>query len=507
MSLSLESLSTWAHKWNLAERAWLLLGKGPSFDRIKEIDTEEYFLCSLNHVVREQPVTVAHFIDIEPVLDCQNILEQNARYVVMPFHPHVGCRATQKTILEFAAEIPALRALAQQERLVWYNLDTARAQAGATVFKPHYFSSTVALDILASCGAKTVYSLGIDGGGRYSATFADLNGSSLLANGHLDFNKQFSGIAEVLRRSEILYAPWGMSAPVRIFVGTDEAQMAGVKVLEYSIKRYATISVAVQPIDNRDIPVPKAEANRSRTGFSFGRFDIPRLCGYQGRGIYLDADMQVFSDIKELWSWPLNGIEVAHADHSSVQGRLPQFSVLLLDCDRLAWKASEIIAGLDEGRYDYKQLMQQFCFVSEERKKPVLPDGWNSLERYVPGETRLLHYTDMNTQPWISHRNKNGELWYSCLREAVQDKFISVDFLNQEIEAGHLSPEILLWAGLPDPNNYARMKASFIPPYTRFTKRGVLVERIKRRLQRSDFFRHVVLQSPMVASLRRKLGV
>ena len=93
------------------------------------------------------------------------------------------------------------------------------------------------------------------------------------------------------------------------------------------------------------------------------------------------------------------------------------------------------------------------------------------------------------------------------MREAVQDKFISVDFLNQEIEAGHLSPEILLWAGLPDPNNYARMKASFIPPYTRFTKRGVLVERIKRRLQRSDFFRHVVLQSPMVASLRRKLGV
>ena len=35
------------------------------------------------------------------------------------------------------------------------------------------------------------------------------------------------------------------------------------------------------------------------------RFGIPSLTAYQGRAIYLDADMLVFNDIYDLWSMPM----------------------------------------------------------------------------------------------------------------------------------------------------------------------------------------------------------
>jgi hypothetical protein len=506
-SIALPDITRWSQEFDLSAKPWVLVGKGPTFDQFKNVDTSRYFVCSLNHVVRETPVTVAHFIDIEPVLHCQEILEQNARFVVMPYHPHDKCKVTAKTLSDFAEEIPALKRLAEQGRLIWYNLDSAKPHGSSPVIKARHFSSACALDILARCGASRVFSIGVDGGASYNDRFSDLTGETLLANGHKNFDVQFRDIADVLLNSTVCFSPWGVDAPVKVFVGADEAQMAGVKVLEYSIKKHASISVEVQPIDNKHIPIPQDPANRSRTGFSFARFDIPRLCGYKGRGIYMDADMQVFRDIRELWMWDMKDAAVAHANHTSATGRIPQYSVLLLDCERLQWNVDEIVRGLDERTYDYKGLMHEFCLAPGDEKQALLPEGWNSLEHFDPVETRLIHYTDMNTQPWVSNHNKNGNLWYKCLREAINEGFVSTDFINQEIEAGHISPEILVWAGLPDPNNYAQRKFSWVAPYTRFAKSGVFVERIKARLKKSPVIRRFALQSRFIASLRRVIGV
>lgn len=503
----LPDIIRWSQAFDLSAKPWVLVGKGPSFDQYRQVDPSHYFICSLNHVVREGPVTVAHFIDIEPVLHCQESLEQNAQFVIMPYHPHSKCKVTTKTLVDFTDEIPALKRLADQGRLIWYNLDSAKPCGASPVIKARHFSSACALDVLGRCGASRVFSIGVDGGATYNPRFADLTQETLLANGHKNFDVQFRDIAEVLLTSRVCFSPWGVDAPVKIFVGADEAQMAGVKVLEYSIKKHSSISVEVQPIDNKHIPIPQDPANRSRTGFSFARFDIPRLCGYKGRGIYMDADMQVFRDIRELWTWDMKNAVVAHANHTSATGRVPQYSVLLLDCERLRWDVTEIVRGLDERAYDYKGLMHEFCIAPGEQKQALLPEGWNSLEHFDATETRLIHYTDMNTQPWVTNANKNGHLWYKCLREAIDEGFVSIDFINQEIEAGHISPEILIWAGLPDPNNYAQRKLSWVAPYTRFAKNGVLIERIKAKLKKSPVIRRFALQSRFVASIRRVIGV
>ena len=138
-------------------------------------------------------------------------------------------------------------------------------------------------------------------------------------------------------------------SPIRVYVGSQEAQMLAVKVLEFSIKSHTTADVTVFPLHEAriDFPMPKDARNRPRTPFSFQRFYIPALQQYQGRAIYLDSDMQVFSDITALWRLPFEGADLLAAREPGESGRRPQFSVMLLNCSELKWDLPNIIAALD----------------------------------------------------------------------------------------------------------------------------------------------------------------
>ena len=81
-------------------RPWLILGKGPSFSNRHLFDLSHFRTLSLNHAVREQPVTVAHIIDFDVVDACGDSLEKNAEFVVLPWMPHVKKRAGGKTLLD-----------------------------------------------------------------------------------------------------------------------------------------------------------------------------------------------------------------------------------------------------------------------------------------------------------------------------------------------------------------------------------------------------------------------
>jgi hypothetical protein len=141
---------------------------------------------------------------------------------------------------------------------------------------------------------------------------------------------------------------------------------------------------------------------------------------------------------------------------------------MLMDCAKLPWKVEEIIRGLDEHLYTYEELMTACCIVPDALKKPSLPFEWNSLEYYAEGKTRLMHYTDMPTQPWVSNQNPSGHLWYRLLREAVHEGFVTLDELYTEVRKGHVSPELPRWAGLPAPPDVERLVKTWTPPYKRF---------------------------------------
>jgi len=229
--------------------------------------------------------------------------------------------------------------------------------------------------------------------------------------------------------------------PARVFVAATPAEWLPTRVLHFSIIEHTTIPVELVGLWElqRSIPTPCDRENRPRTPFSFQRFLIPEACGFEGRAIYLDSDMQVFHDIAELWRHPLKGCALQTTTDGN-DGRRGQFSVMLLDCAQLDWNVDRIVARLDDGSLTYGALMYEMGLAPSIGRD--ISAHWNSLERYHPGQTRLLHYTDMNTQPWVSIANPLGHLWVACLRRALAAGFITPDELAREIAHGHVRPSV-----------------------------------------------------------------
>ena len=421
-------------------------------------DLSEYNLFSLNHVVREQAVLVAHVIDYGVVEACADTLEQHAGVLVMPWVPHVELkpgdfRRGERNLSELVAASDLLQRMDVQGRLLWYNLTVPNyglpAKELLHLDSPpvvaRYFSAEAAVNLLVQAGVRRIRTLGIDGGSSYSTTFEDLKETTLLKGEHRSFDKQFREIARTVIKTGIDYSPLDNEGetPIRVYVGSREAQMLPVKVLEYSIRKHTDVPVKVMPLHHSEItfPMPQEPENRPRTPFSFHRFFIPALAGYKGRAIYMDSDMLVFQNVRHLWTQPFHDAELLAVRGDTYNDRRPQFSVMLLDCDRLRWEIKDIVAQLDRGELNYSQLMFEMK-VAPSLRADIAPE-WNSLESYEDGRTALLHYTDMDFQPWLSCDNKLGYLWMRSLFEAIDDGFITVAYVREQIRLGHVRPSLL----------------------------------------------------------------
>lgn len=469
---------------------WLVLGKGPSFSRRTEHDLGQYLTVGLNHVLREQPVLLTHAIDIEVVEHCQDCLAANTQFIVMPWVPHerkrlpvVGRQAhfapSEFDLAEWCERIPALGQMTRDGRLFWYNLHTAgerRRRTGSPVVTAHGFSATAAVRLLAMSGARTIRTLGIDGGNRYASEFKDLSATTRLQSWQSDFDMQFEDFARSIVDHGLDLAPLDVQSPARIYVGTEPEQRLAFEVLRYSIRRHASLSVDVRPLFEAcheagiSIPVPNDACNRPRTPFTFQRFAIPRLTGRQGRAIYLDSDMLVFRDIRTLWTWPLEGADLLSVREPPDSAWRPQFSVMVLDCAALRWEPADIIRQLDAGQLTYEEAV--FEMKAARRIAATLPDGWNDLERYRD-ETALLHYTDMSRQPWLTTDNPNARHWCQALIEAIDAGQIARELVVEEVRRGHVRPSLLYQLEhrvvdpllLPGAIRRADRR-SFIPPHT-----------------------------------------
>lgn len=482
-------LRDWISATRFDPKPWLVLGKGPSFSRRHEFPLGDYNTMALNHAVAEQKVDVAHAIDLDVVEACADSIPSNCDYLVMPRRPHVNQQPGERLLEDCFDQVPVLRELDEAGRLVWYNAATSPPTGGSPVIGIRYFSSEAALNILGEMGVKTVRSLGIDGGSLYGTEF---DGLTALENNRPSFDAQFREIEDIVRNRGMDYDP--LIEPMRVFVGLDESQIVAARVLEHSIRKHASRPVRVIPMLDVPTPEPKDPENRGRTGFSFSRFHIPKLAGYRGRALYVDADMQVFTDLAELWDIPFGDrkVLVTRQDEAPPQwkdadwfkpGR--QMSVMLLDCSRLDWDVDEIIGGLDAGRYGYRDLMFDMCIVDADEIGDDIPPRWNHLEHYEPGVTSLLHYTVVPTQPWKNAENPLTDLWMQELEQAKVAGIVREDEIERLARAGHIRREL---AGLPPER-----------AITRVAKRaqGVLA-----RLER----RFAVLRHPRVMRLRWRIA-
>ena len=454
---------------NLTTKPWLIIGKGPSYADLDKYQVGDYILLALNHIVAEQKVDFSHITDFDVIDSVEDAIDQNAKYLIMPYYPHVNNIPGKKSLQDYVSEHNLLKKLDSEGRLLWYNSSIAKnAKEGGPIIPVKYFSADAVVALLAYSGVKQIKSIGIDGGVDYASNF---NKDTLLANGRPSFDIQFQAIAKTILKTGVSYMPISEKEPIKVYVGTAPEQMLAVKVLEYTIKKHASTAVEVFPMCEAEIevPMPKDPKNRPKTPFSFQRFFIPELNNYTGRAIYVDSDMIVFTDIRKLWSKEMDDADVLAAWEKSDTGRKPQFSVMLMDCDKLKWNVADIVQMLDEGKLDYEGLMYEMKVAK--KVSPTIEREWNSLEHYEEGVTNLLHYTDMNKQPWLSRKNPISYIWVEELRNAVKDSFISKDYVLAEVKAGNVRPSLYYLVAKKRLSTYeirkkgAILDRHFIPPH------------------------------------------
>lgn len=453
----MESIYDWWPGGPFANREILILGKGPSFAFRGSFDLAHYVTIALNHVIEKTRADIFHAIDIDVVDDCEHAIAAHADWILMPWHPHRRCRSSWVRLPDYVGTVGVLQDFERRGRLLYYDFFTGRTDLGLP--KVHgSFSATAVTTLMAQLGTRRIRTLGIDGGTSYATSFTHLNDRTLLANGHASFDTQFPEIQKVVQKMNVDFKP--LVEPIRIFVGTDDTQMVGFQVLEHSIRKHTKHPVTVFPMRNMPLPAPRHEENRPGTGFSFNRFLIPKLAGYSGKALYMDADMLVFDDISKLWNLPMDG----HAVLCSTQTDYPkawgegqhrplhpsrhwkpgrQLSVMLLDCSQLDWDVETLIRGLDERKYTYKQLMVDMCIVPPEKIRESIPNSWNCLEWYEPGVSQNVHFTVVPTQPWKNDDNALTGLWESAFREAVRDNAVDLDLVTWSVNKGYVKPSLV----------------------------------------------------------------
>jgi lipopolysaccharide biosynthesis glycosyltransferase len=142
---------------------------------------------------------------------------------------------------------------------------------------------------------------------------------------------------------------------------------------------------------------------RGLTEFTFSRFLVPHLCGYQGLGLFLDADMLVQGDIAELFSLK----DETHVQVVKNAQRFEWSSLMLFDCAKCSVLTPEFIDTPTTN-----PLSMKWGDVGD------LPNEWNHCVGYdKPNpKAKLIHFTK-GIPIWPETKScEHSDAWWDELR-------------------------------------------------------------------------------------------
>ena len=168
---------------------------------------------------------------------------------------------------------------------------------------------------------------------------------------------------------------------LKVFIGYDPRQPVSYTVLHTSIMTRSTMPVAITPLVIEQLPLKR----QGLTPFTYSRFLVPWLCKFEGRALFLDADILAQGDIADLWD--LAGTDMGKAVWVR-QGpmKFEWASVMLFDCDH---GDNRILTP------EYIETAKGLHGIEWTKNIGELPQEWNHLVGYdAPIENpKFLHYT------------------------------------------------------------------------------------------------------------------
>lgn len=227
-----------------------------------------------------------------------------------------------------------------------------------------------------------------------------------------------------------------MEDPIRICIGTEPRLRVVEKVLKHTIlKRTNRAVVFTSMICEENVQGSEFWNNcpHGATGFSYRRWMIPSFFDYSGSAIYIDCDQVVMADIGELWDMP-DTLPKEGCVSWCAKKRAPLPSVMMLDCAQAKrheyWHPEKLWAAMSSKKM-YPQHVMRGGWMEPHLQK--IPLEWNDIDHYIPGQTKLLHYSDLRRQPWFYMSHPLRNVWEKCLKEAVADGSLTKDEVFESV--------------------------------------------------------------------------
>ena len=212
---------------------------------------------------------------------------------------------------------------------------------------------------------------------------------------------------------------------IRVFIGYDDNETVAYHVLAHSIMRHSSQPVAITPIVKRHMRAfySRERSSIESTDFSFTRFLVPYLSGYEGWSVFMDCDMLMTADIAELWALRDDKYSVMCVKHDyvarddvkflgAVQTKYEKknWSSVMLFNNAACTKLTPDVVARETGL-----CLHQFKWLDGEHRIGGLPTTWNYLvgEMTMPGTPKLIHYT-LGGPYFDSYREcEHAELWFA----------------------------------------------------------------------------------------------
>jgi lipopolysaccharide biosynthesis glycosyltransferase len=214
---------------------------------------------------------------------------------------------------------------------------------------------------------------------------------------------------------------------IRVFIGYDSKETVAFHVLSHSIHTRASQPVDIAPLmltQVKDI-FTRERNNLQSTEFSFSRFLVPYLSGYEGWSMFCDCDMLMLDDIAKLWALRDDRYAVQVVKHNHV----PQEDIKFLNQTQTKYEKknwSSVIlfnnARCKALTLDYVNTatglqLHQFKWLGDDNLIGEIPHRWNHLVDYDPqrpvDQLSLIHYTEGG--PYFEAYKNCGyaDLWLS----------------------------------------------------------------------------------------------
>lgn len=228
--------------------------------------------------------------------------------------------------------------------------------------------------------------------------------------------------------------------PVTVFISSGEASLLERKVLMYSLRRNSKRDLDIRvfngthnTIEREGHPPEPAPMSlkvkyQNVTEFSNYRFLVPEVCGNVGRAICMDSDTIALGDIGELFDAEMGEFDflakpAAYGNKTDEQWGL---SVVLFDCERSRFALDRYFDEIASGLYEYVDLhqMRPRFLAHHPFKVGRIDPRWNEFDR-CHSDTKLIHYTDLYSQPWKFRSHPCGDLWFRYFNEARKAGYIT----------------------------------------------------------------------------------